>query len=37
MRMNAKLELLFLDMVNKMIPAINTSLNLGDNWGEGGG
>ena len=37
MRMNAKLELLFLDMVNKVIPAISPSLNRREKWWEGGG
>ena len=37
MRMNAKLELLFLDMVNKAIPAISPSLNRRQKWWGGGG
>ena len=37
MRMNAKLELLFLDMVNKVIPAISPSLNRRQKWWGGGG
>ena len=37
MRMNAKLELLFLDIVNKVIPAISQPLNRRAKWWGGGG